>query len=111
MSATQHTPGPWEYAETPCIYHQAEIGRTYSVYGRNDFSGPIALLRRDSNERIPFEDAEANARLIASSPELLSALRRAEAALSFFIDDEGEPDVEALDEARAAIAKAEGRVS
>jgi len=52
--------------------------------------------------------AEANARLISAAPDLLSALQRAEAALSWFINDDGESDIEALDEARAAISKAKG---
>jgi hypothetical protein len=44
-----------------------------------------------------------------AAPDLLEALERAENALNWFINDEGECDIEALDTARAAIAKAEGR--
>jgi hypothetical protein len=86
-----YTPGPWE------------VSPYYNITSRN---GTIA-----KTEQMPGNfDSErtANARLIAAAPDLLSALERAEAALSWFINDEGECDIEALDEAKAVIAKARG---
>jgi len=60
---------------------------------------------------------EANARLIAAAPDLLAALQwivdfvdeHPEWADSYFLEDEGSAERYWLDEARAAIAKAEGR--
>jgi hypothetical protein len=57
---------------------------------------------------LPKRENNDAAHLISAAPDLLSALERAEAALSWFINDEGECDIEALDEAKAAIAKAKG---
>lgn len=48
-------------------------------------------------------------RAVNAHDELVSALKRAEAALSWFINDDGESDVEALEEVKAAIAKVEAR--
>lgn len=53
-------------------------------------------------------EAEANARLIASAPELLSVLKRL--CSKFGVDDNGSPrDWTEWREARAAIDKVEGR--
>ena len=52
-------------------------------------------------------EASANARLIASAPRLLDALKRL--CAKFGVDDDGWPrDGTVLREARAVIAKAEG---
>jgi hypothetical protein len=48
----------------------------------------------------PEEDA-----LIVVAPELLKALRRTERALSWFINGDGESDIDALVEARHVISK------
>ena|SRR5580765_6125700 len=96
--AMKHTPGPW------------------GAY--NLSKGNIAIETREgvrvANASGDTCDVEANARLIAAAPELLAALKAAYSALAL-IDDFGtatgeNPDVQnaALDQARAAIAKAEG---
>ena len=82
-----HTPGPWIAKPT------ASLGPQYAVYP--EASGPdIAIVYDHGN-------TEANARLIASAPELLAAL---EAILAV------NPDLaEVADTARAALEKAKGK--
>ena len=101
MSTYKHTPGPW-----------------YQDTGRND---PLSILTKermliagvcyDPNRGIqPF----ANARLIASAPEMLDALQNAAnvlAALATGQLDRVEKDSPALLSARAVIAKAKGETS
>jgi hypothetical protein len=59
----------------------------------------------------PHEEACANADRLAHCwnhhDDLAAALRRAEAALAWYIDDEGECDNDALSEARDVLAKVE----
>ena len=58
-----HTPGPWNYAGP------SDIGRdSYSIYG----SGPLAYTAGPSDYG---DAAEANARLIASAPDLLAIVQ------------------------------------
>lgn len=57
MSDTKHTPGPWEY----------ESGSIWS-----DLAGRIGRADRDNPTTCPTE-RDANARLMAASPELLAA--------------------------------------
>ena len=85
-----HIPGPWEV-----------------------FDSHTGLWVMDSAEQgaiCKLEwclEAEANARLIASAPELLDALKRL--CSKFGVDDNGSPrDWTEWREARAVIAKAEG---
>ena len=60
---TQHTPEPWNYAGP------SDIGRdSYSIYG----SGPLAYTAGPSDYG---DAAEANARLIASAPDLLAIVQ------------------------------------
>ena len=88
---TSHTPGPWEVFES----HAG----TYVI----DSAEQSAVCRIEWC----LED-EANARLIASAPEMLDALKRL--CSKFGVDDNGSPrDWTEWREARAVIAKAEGR--
>lgn len=80
-----HTPGPWHVDPDASI----------CVSGPD---GNVALM----NLARPKAVSEANARLIASAPELLAVARK---ALDAWTGD-GPPI--ALDELRAAIAKATG---
>lgn len=91
----EHTPGPWKFEDE---YVRVEIGE--------DKGEPIAdPYCRPTSETNPGE-MEANARLIASAPELLEALGSAVSMLEGLgMDDGGNPDMDAL---RAAIAKAKG---
>ena len=79
MNETKHTPGPWDYAGP------SDIGRdSYSIYG----SGPLAHTAGPSDYG---DAAEANARLIAASPELLEAC---EVANRFFEENDDFTDGE-----------------
>jgi hypothetical protein len=89
------TPGPWEYdAESmqviapKCGYHWAQSVAVVAEIGRLDYDEP-----------------EANARLIAAAPELLSALN---AMLTHMGMDEDEWTKPTFNQARAAIRKATG---
>lgn len=90
---SKHTPGPWG-----CV-----PGEFFSVY-RYEGGEPTAVTK-----------TEANAQLIAASPELLEALRDASQTLAWLAHGKcrGFSDglltaSDALDKARAAIKKAEG---
>lgn len=99
--SSKHTPGPWVVTPHP----QTHV----DVFGvgviRDDKEFQYAL-----SHTFCYQNAEANARLIAAAPELLEALIRLEAEL---VEDKYgecyEPSpFENLALARAAIAKATG---
>jgi hypothetical protein len=112
MSKTQrpvkHTPGPWSLdprspgdVETPAGV-QIAFGLAASQVGEEwHIKGPCP----------PDDEAEANARLIAASPDLLEALR---GLLEAYLVHEGHSycdlgtDDDAVSRARTAIAKATG---
>ena len=92
-----HTPGPWK-TQTHISLDRLEI--------RDADGRRIAVCAMDFPMSAKTHDA--NARLIASAPELLDALKRL--CAKFGVDDDGWPrDGTVLREARAVIAKAEGR--
>lgn len=97
---SKHTPGPWTVSyQTPfLVVDSAHVviasASGVSSGGASDVSG--------------FEQAKANARLIAAAPELLAALKRA----ASWIKSEAEGNDEmplVFVVAEAAIAKAEGK--
>jgi hypothetical protein len=93
----EHTPGPWEY-EKPDENGNAVVG----VELENEADGfSIAVVCSGSPDQ-----TLADAALIAAAPELLDALRSIVNTCNVRIDD---PRIKYFDEARAAIAKAEGR--
>lgn len=55
---------------------------------------------------VSYSKWEANAPLIAAAPELYDALRR---LLGLYVADEGDPTVPEFEDARHALALAEGR--
>ena len=89
----KHTPGPW--SSTPSVRSfEAQVW---------DAAGAALLFFADGRATGP--EADANAALIAAAPDLLAALKDMLAnyhVLGFNADKRRE-------EARAAIAKAEGR--
>ena len=89
-----HTPGPWGY-----VYDGSSI---WSV-GRDDDpqEARIAAVQKCSKGEYGWQEAGANAALIAAAPDLLAALKELKARC--IILDECGPLVD------AAIAKAEGR--
>jgi hypothetical protein len=96
MTSATHTPGPWVYHYSPYIGHNDEEIPAFELHGDE---AKIC----DTNEDQPWEEQEANARLIAASPELLEA---AEKVVSRW--EKGDL-AEAVRELDAAIATAKGR--
>lgn len=92
---SKHTPGPWGNHKWNSEEHQISA-----------LGGTVALINHD-HSHISDEAADANARLIAAAPDLLAALHR---AVNHLIMDGVSCDdaPQALRQARAAIAKAEG---
>lgn len=97
----EHTPAPW---------HVENIDRdpTYTIHGPNRTWGLATVHLPLSNDMyyVQLKQAKANARLIASAPDLLEALR-------FFVDHPGVSQLctansDVMTAARAAIAKATG---
>lgn len=95
------TPGPWLLQET-------------TVYALNEeripvnrFTARIDSGWRNAESRISRNEVEANAQLIAASPDLLEAL---DALLIAYCDpgNQGSDHDEKVEAARAAIAKARG---
>lgn len=98
MTKAQHTQGPWNVSKPNC-----GLG-IFDVNGKS-----VAAI--SSNQSRSWEEKEANARLIASAPELLEALKASRAVLKSVIGtiDEMRIIKEQIDLIDKAIAKAEGR--
>ena len=74
--------------------------------------GTIRAGEHDWVARVYWRNQEANARLIAASPDLLAAAIHAEAVLSIVEPRSNKAEyLETLSELRAAIAKATGEVA
>jgi hypothetical protein len=119
-----HTPGPWRAVDTPSVGWEikAEVkgyrGTPTIWHGHGGGGDRSATLAYEPWVQFPPKELQemfaANARLIAASPELLEALKKTWcAAIS---DDHAIGDGSAAAstctvcaDARAAIAKAEGR--
>lgn len=100
---TQHTPGPWVYA--------ISAGHHHSVYPTDKrYKDPICHCGWGTDEtHHQYKNAEANARLIAASTDLLEALKAQHAlnlATHVITRDQSE---KVRDMIANAIAKAEGR--
>lgn len=91
----KHTPGPWEN-------NGYIAGMTAIMVYNKKIDRDIATIYRKSCTK---EEQEANARLIASAPELLSAGKEALEYLRIQCNIEG-GDI--YDNLKTAIAKAEG---
>lgn len=93
----KHTPGPWKLDNEPSFHRN----RVWT----EDMRPIVNLCSMGMSPADIDPEAQANARLIAAAPDLLEALHR----VWDDIDDETMPaTVEII---RAAIAKAEGRIS
>jgi len=93
-----HTQGPWKayfYAKDSC-------GRIVATIGANEGCNRICEI---SSIALPENEVEANARLIAASPDLLTALV---GMMNRYGDKSPHPTCDASLSARAAIHKAEG---
>lgn len=87
---TKHTPGPWSIKDDD------------GIIANNQYWIASIHIARTKDEK------EANARLIASAPELLEALIKAENTLLDMDSNYGGAGI-ALPMAQAAIAKATGQ--
>ena len=97
----QHTPGPWSYEnEGQTVYVGDQIEGQWIAQVR----GWGWLQKLKNGEAVQ----DANARLIASSPDLLEALIMCCQSMSSVLPDFNPFDQAAYDKARAAIAKATG---
>ena len=65
--AEQHTPGPWEY--NACSHGFFVSAPKYRTSRQRMYVADVSLMSANG------EECEANARLIAAAPELLSALK------------------------------------
>ena len=96
---SNHTPGPWKL----------EAGRSFQTQGGNFFLSYGKDRYGNPNWTASFCELDANAALIAAAPELLTALTD----LLNQLNGIGIPDWHgaeglSLEQAREAIAKAEG---
>ena len=100
---SNHTPGPWEFYASGTEDDDGHPGFTVQPLDDSDESQP----RYTADVR-----GEANARLIAAAPDLLTQLNRVVKVL-FSVGVTSGVDASrrgtAIREARAAIAKVEGR--
>lgn len=76
MSEVKHTPGPWT-----CFY-KPKYDEWHVSLPMSDCSMKLAL----APDGIQSENREADARLIAAAPDLLAALKIAQAALAMMIE-------------------------
>ena len=115
-TTTKHTPGPWMQGPTANTWHKVYEGKN-GEYGGRAICTLNNIHANGARQRGDFETETANARLIASAPDLLAALKSAVSYLEanrpkgkireiFTQLNEYENGV--LKPARAAIAQAEG---
>ena len=108
MTNTNHTPGPWTIAGVSLNPHEGHVIESDSADGRT-IAWTCNSLDNNGEECISQEDI-ANARLIASAPELLQALENLVASIENvdFSSHAGVYDQIPWAQAEAAIAKAKG---
>ena len=96
----KHTPGPWVVLIDHLGENEIEI-----VGNAGTHSVPVADIMLDEHTTFapPLAEAMANARLIASAPDLLEVLEEASDPINGYLHGP------LLDRARAAIAKARGQ--
>ena len=102
----QHTPGPWSASSDDKLNPERAYGITVP-WNDGDERGTVVIAEithADSAER-----AKADARLIAAAPDLLAACRAALACPEMNWQEMDDVSRAAVNAARAAIAKAEGR--
>jgi len=93
---SKHTPGPWEIKAHPDPCYRYISAPEHIALAQ-------VVWRVEEEDRSP--SCEANAHLIAAAPELLDALCY---LLQTSTGETHEQWLEAMDQARAAIAKAKG---
>lgn len=97
MSA--HTPGPWEAAD----FESASCATCFIPV----FVGDRYIAQANLKRNVSHDECEANARLIAASPDLL---RVSELALSMILEECADAEhTDQVFQLRNAIAKAKGQ--
>lgn len=111
MSELKHTPGPWRVEEGTTLIWGNCNQDDQTNYGLGYPIAECRLTPTASWAKGPstYEEADANACLIAAAPEMLEALKSLVDDLSHFTDV-SESIFHSLDLADAVIAKAEGRL-
>ena len=103
-NAVKHTPGPWHIA------YGGQYADDYAIIGSKFSERAVCNME-------PRDYVQANARLIAAAPELLEALKNANAFIESLLDATPDEATDFLtnngenvsDTTRQAIRKAEGR--
>lgn len=95
---SKHTQGPWKVdGKTElCITDVDDLSR---------FIGSASIMGSNDNYKEVYEEAKANARLMAAAPDLLDALQN---MTLMYCDGFDYEDDDVVIKARAAIAKAKG---
>lgn len=101
----KHTPGKWEVRKNPENFDEVE--KEYSIFKENSFIQVASVSNVSINNP---KEHEANARLIASTPELLEACYR----MKNYLIKEGHAKLDSetytfYHQIEQAIAKAEGK--
>jgi hypothetical protein len=104
MTSARHTPGPWQVTGEMDRFHQGEVIRPLDADGRP--GSPVAVVC-DFNRYDRDAEREANAHLIAATPDLEDAARFALSVLRANPVELSERL--AIEKLEAAIALAEGR--
>lgn len=106
---SEHTPGPWEMLlsdnATPFILH----GKDAHLYGIDDRDHLVCVMPAEITRNF---NSFANARLITAAPDLLEALKNTVRQIeesNWGIKSPSQYETIVLKQARAAIAKAEGK--
>lgn len=113
-----HTAGEWGVATINNGHADDEIVTIVNgcmvniaaVFGQGEYSEARPDGKDDPHYTVSREESAANARLISAAPEMLDALRIAEAFVAKFEEDQDYTDgqVETINAIRDAIAKATG---
>jgi hypothetical protein len=106
---TRHTPGPWRVGETYRADRHGMPVEVTPIYGEG-----ISVAQCDASFQEERPMVAANAALIAAAPDLLAALRDLTAVIRDIRDGKRDGAIFgnlsiADDNARSAIARAEGR--
>ena len=75
MTQAKHTPGPW-FTNTAGSAKRGEPFKITEIYVYAPYTQDDTAICADVIDPVTQEPSEANARLIAASPELLDALTR-----------------------------------
>jgi hypothetical protein len=95
--SNKHTPGPWE------VFYKTKYDEWHVSVPMSEGNMRWGLF----DDGVRSENPEADARLIAAAPDLLKACKALELLFAPLARDCTAAD--AIDKARAAIAKAEGQ--